>query len=202
MKRPGCGVHPGDLTPSKEAPPKKSTGNVDCAVARPSRRGWRGPAESSRAGLNPETDEEESTVRFMMIIKASAESEAGVMPSAELLAAMGNYNEELAKAGALLAGEGLHPSVRGARVRFSGAERTVVAGPFAPAHELIAGFWLIEAGSLDEVIAWAKRCPNPMAGESEIEIRQLFEAEDLGEALTPELREQEERLRARSAPQR
>ena len=137
----------------------------------------------------------------MMIVKASKDSEAGLMPSEELLAAMGNYNEELAKAGALLAGEGLHPSSRGARVRFSGEKRTIVEGPFAPPHELIAGFWLIQAGSLDEAIAWAKRCPNPMAGESEIEIRQVFEAEDFGESLTPELRQREERLRTQSAAQ-
>jgi hypothetical protein len=114
---------------------------------------------------------------------------------------MGGYNEELARAGALLAGEGLHPSSRGARVRFSGAQRTVATGPFAPARELIAGFWLIQAGSLGEAIEWAKRCPNPMEGESEIEIRQVFEADDFGEAFTPELRQQEERLRARSAEQ-
>lgn len=138
-------------------------------------------------------------MRFMMIVKASKESEAGVMPSEELLAAMGNYNEELAKAGALLAGEGLHPSSRGARVRFSGDKRTAVEGPFAPAHELIAGFWLIQAESLDEAIEWAKRCPNPMEGESEVEIRQVFEAEDFGDSLTPELRQQEERLRAKAA---
>ena len=136
-----------------------------------------------------------------MIVKASKESEAGVMPSEELLAAMGSYNEELVKAGALLAGEGLHPSSRGARIRFSGDKRTVVKGPFAPPHELIAGFWLIQAGSLDEAIEWARRCPNPMEGESEIEIRQVFEAEDFGERLTPELRQQEERLRAQSAEQ-
>ncbi len=140
-------------------------------------------------------------MRFMMIVKASKESEAGVMPSEELLAAMGKYNEELAAAGALLAGEGLHPSSRGARVRFSGERRTVVEGPFAPAEDLIAGFWLIQAGSLDEAIEWARRCPNPMEGESEIEIRQVFEAEDFGESLTPELRQQEERLRAQSAEQ-
>ena len=140
-------------------------------------------------------------MRFMMIVKATTESEAGVMPKEELLAAMGRYNEELAGAGALLAGEGLHPSSRGARVRFSGAQRTVATGPFAPARELIAGFWLIQAGSLGEAIEWAKRCPNPMEGESEIEIRQVFEADDFGEAFTPELREQEERLRARSAEQ-
>ena len=138
-------------------------------------------------------------MRFMMIVKASKDSEAGVMPSEELLAAMGRYNEELAKAGALLAGEGLHPSSRGARVRFAGAQRTVVKGPFAPPDQLIAGFWLIQTGSLDEAIAWAKRCPNPMAGESELEIRQVFEAEDFGECLTPEIRTQEERLRAQSA---
>jgi hypothetical protein len=137
-------------------------------------------------------------VRFMMIVKASKESEAGVMPSEELLTAMGKYNEELANAGMLLAGEGLHPSSRGARVRFSGAERTVVHGPFAETGQLVAGFWLIQAKSLQEAIDWAKRCPNPMAGESEIEIRQVFEAEDFGDALTPELKQQEERLRAQS----
>jgi hypothetical protein len=140
-------------------------------------------------------------MRFMMIVKATKDSENGVMPSEELLTAMGRYNEELANAGALLAGEGLHPSSKGARVRFSGAKRSVVAGPFAPAEDLIAGFWLIQADSLDEAIEWAKRCPNPMEGESEIEIRQVFEAEDFGESLTPELRQQEERLRAQSAEQ-
>ena len=140
-------------------------------------------------------------MRFMMMVKASNDSEAGVMPSEELLAAMGKYNEELAKAGALLAGEGLRPSSRGARVRFSGDRRTVVDGPFAPAQDLIAGFWLIQARSMEEAIEWAKRCPNPMEGESEIEIRQVFEAEDFGECLTPELREQEERLRAQLAEQ-
>lgn len=138
-------------------------------------------------------------MRFMMIVKASKESEAGAMPSEELLAAMGRYNEELARAGALLAGEGLQPSSKGARIRFSGDTREVVKGPFTPPHELIAGFWLIQADSLDEAIAWAKRCPNPMPGESEIEIRQVFEAEDFGECLTPELRQQEERLRAHTA---
>jgi hypothetical protein len=137
----------------------------------------------------------------MMMVRANKDSEAGVMPREELLAAMGKYNEELANAGALLAGEGLHPSSRGARVRFSGERRTVLDGPF-PEKELIAGFWLIQAGSLDEAIEWAKRCPNPMEGDSEIEIRQVFEAEDFGESLTPELREQEERLRAQSESQR
>jgi hypothetical protein len=137
----------------------------------------------------------------MMMVRANKDSEAGVMPREELLATMGKYNEELANAGALLAGEGLHPSSRGARVRFSGERRTVLDGPF-PEKELIAGFWLIQAGSLDEAIEWAKRCPNPMEGDSEIEIRQVFEAEDFGESLTPELREQEERLRAQSESQR
>ncbi|MGH6896946.1 MAG: YciI family protein [Geminicoccaceae bacterium] len=136
-------------------------------------------------------------MRFMMMVKANKDSEAGVMPGEELLAAMGNYNEELVKAGVLLAGEGLHPSSRGARVRFSGHERTVVDGPF-PENELIAGFWLIQVSSKDEAIDWARRCPNPMAGESEIELRQVFEAEDFGPALTPEIRQQEERLRAQS----
>jgi hypothetical protein len=134
-------------------------------------------------------------VRFMMLVRATKDSEAGVMPGEELLAAMGAYNEELANAGVLLAGEGLHPSSKGARVRFSGTRRTVVDGPF-PEKELIAGFWLIEAPSKAAAIEWARRCPNPMEGESEIEIRQVFEAEDFGEASTPELREQEERLRA------
>jgi hypothetical protein len=124
------------------------------------------------------------------------------MPSEELLTAMGKYNEELVNAGVMRAGEGLHPSAKGARVRFSGERRTVTNGPFPEPQQLIAGFWLIEVGSLEEAIDWAKRCPNPMAGESEIEIRQVFETEDFGEALTPELRQQEEQLRARSAAQR
>jgi hypothetical protein len=138
-------------------------------------------------------------MRFMIIVKATADSEAGVMPSAELLAAMGTYNEELVKAGIMKAGEGLHPSRKGARVRFSGARRTVVDGPFAETKELIAGFWLWECQSMQEAIEWVKRCPNPMPGDSEIEIRPVFEAEDFGAEFTPELREQEERLRARIA---
>jgi hypothetical protein len=141
-------------------------------------------------------------VRFMMIVKASKESEAGVMPGEELLAAMGRYNEELVNAGVMRAGEGLHPSSKGARVRFSGEERTVTHGPFPETAQLVAGFWLIEVPSLEDAIAWARRCPNPMPGEAEIEIRQVFEAEDFGETLTPELKEQEERLRARTAAQR
>jgi hypothetical protein len=133
-------------------------------------------------------------MRFMVIVKASEESEAGVMPSEELLTEMGRYNEELVKAGVMLAGEGLHPSSRGVRVRFSGATRTVIDGPFAETKELIAGFWLIQAKSRDEAIEWVKRAP--FDGGTEIEIRQVFETEDFGDALTPELREQEERLRA------
>jgi hypothetical protein len=135
-------------------------------------------------------------MRFMVIVKATQESEAGVMPSEQLLTEMGQYNEELVKAGVMLGGDGLHPSSKGARVRFSGANRTVIDGPFAETKELIAGYWLWEVGSLDEAIEWVKRCPNPMNEESDIEIRQIFEAEDFGEAFTPELREQEERIRA------
>jgi hypothetical protein len=135
-------------------------------------------------------------MRFMVMVKASPESENGVMPTEAQLAEMGRYNEELAKAGVMLAGEGLHPSSNGARVRFSGASRTVVDGPFAEAKELVAGFWIFQCKSLEECVEWVKRCPNPMEGESEIEIRQVFEAEDFGEELTPELREQEERIRA------
>ena len=138
----------------------------------------------------------ENLMRFMILVKATRDSEAGVMPSQELLAAMGRYNEELVKAGIMQAGEGLHPSGKGARVRFSGKERKVIDGPFAETKELVAGFWIWKCASLQEAIDWVKRCPNPMPTESEIEIRQIFEAEDFGEAFTPELREQEERLRA------
>ncbi|MGH8626518.1 MAG: YciI family protein [Gammaproteobacteria bacterium] len=138
-------------------------------------------------------------MRFMILVKADKNSEEGVMPSETLLAEMGKYNEELAKAGVLLAGEGLHPSSKGARVRFSGAKRTVIDGPFAETKELIAGFWLWQVKSKEEAIEWLKRAP---FGETEVEIRQVFEAEDFGPALTPELREQEERLRARLAEKR
>ena len=141
-------------------------------------------------------------MRFMIIVKASADSETGKMPSQELLAEMGKYNEELAKAGVLLAMEGLHPSSKGARVRFSGATRTLVDGPFAETKELIAGFWLIQARSKEEAVEWVKRCPNPMPGDSEIEIRQVFEASDFGDEFTPELREQEERVCAQAAANR
>ena len=133
-------------------------------------------------------------MRFMIIVKATKDSEAGVMPDEKLLTDMGRYNEELVRAGVMLAGEGLHPSLKGARVRFSGAQRTVIDGPFAETKELIAGFWLWQVKSMEEAIDWVKRCPNPMPGDSEIEIRQVFEAEDFGEEFTPELREQEKRV--------
>jgi hypothetical protein len=136
-------------------------------------------------------------MRFMVLIKADKNSEAGVLPNEKLLAEMGKYNEELAKAGVLLAGEGLHPSSKGARVKFSGERRIVTDGPFPETKELIAGFWIWQVKSKEEAIEWVKRCPNPMPGtESEIEIRQVYEAEDFGPAFTPELREQEERIRA------
>ena len=135
-------------------------------------------------------------MRFMVLVKADKNSESGRLPGAELLTAMGTFNEDLAKAGVLLAGEGLHPTSKGARVRFSGKERTVARGPFPESRDLVAGFWLWQVNSLEDAIAWVKRCPNPTGAESEIEIRQVFEAEDFGDALTPELREQEDRLRA------
>jgi hypothetical protein len=138
-------------------------------------------------------------MRFMVIVKADKDTEAGVMPSEQLLADMGSYNEELVKAGIMLAGEGLHPSSKGARVKFSGDKRTVVDGPFAETKELIAGYWLWQCKSLQEAIEWVKRCPNPTGAESVIEIRQVFEAEDFGAEFTPELREQEDRLRAEIA---
>ncbi len=135
-------------------------------------------------------------MRVMVMVKATRESEAGKMPGTELMAAMGNFNEELVKAGVMLAGEGLHPSVRGKRVRFSGSARSVIDGPFANTRELVAGFWLWQVQSMEEAVAWVRRCPNPMEGESEIEIRRVYEAEDFGAEFTPELRAQEDRLRA------
>jgi hypothetical protein len=135
-------------------------------------------------------------MRVMVMVKATSQSEAGKMPSTELLAAMGNFNEELVKAGVLLAGEGLHPSARGKRVHFSGSQRTVIDGPFTETKEVVAGFWLWQVKSMEEAVAWVRRCPNPMEGDSEIEIRPLFEAADFGIELTPELLAQEERLRA------
>ena len=141
-------------------------------------------------------------MRFMVIVKASKDSEAGVMPSEKLLTEMTKFNEEMAKAGIMLVGEGLHPSSRGARIRFSGRNRTVIDGPFAETKELIAGFWIIQVNSLEEAIEWVKRCPNPHNEETEIEIRRVFEAEDFGAEFTPELREREERLRAQTEEQR
>ena len=138
-------------------------------------------------------------MRFMILVKADKNSEAGVLPDEKLLAEMGKFNEELVKAGIMLAGEGLQPSSKGARVKFSGKNRTVVDGPFSETKELIAGFWLWQCKSKEEAIEWVKRCPNPMQGESEIEIRQVFENEDFGAEFTPELREQEDRIRAQIA---
>jgi hypothetical protein len=138
-------------------------------------------------------------MRFMVMVRATKDSEAGVMPEEKLLAEMGKFNEELVKAGVMLSGEGLQPSSKGARVRFSGSKRTVIDGPFAETKELIAGFWMWQVKSKEEAIEWVKRCPNPMPGTSEIEIRQVFEAEDFGAEFTPELREQEERLRSKLA---
>jgi hypothetical protein len=135
-------------------------------------------------------------MRCMVIVKANKDSEAGIMPKEELLAEMGKFNEELAKAGVLLAGDGLQPSSKGKRVRFAGAKRTVIDGPFSETKELIAGFWLWQVRSIEEAVEWVKRCPNPHEGEAEIEIRQVFEMEDFGSELTPELRKQEERVRA------
>ena len=141
-------------------------------------------------------------MRFVVMVKATAESEAGVMPSEKLLAAMNKFNEDLVNAGVMLAGEGLHPSSRGARVKFNGDGRRVVDGPFAETKELVAGFWIWQVKSLEEAIEWAKRCPNPFEhGESELEIRRVFEAEDFGAEFTPELREQEQRLRDKVAAQ-
>jgi hypothetical protein len=141
-------------------------------------------------------------MRFMVIVKATKDTEAGALPDQKILAEMGKFNEELVKAGIMLAGEGLQPTSKGARVRFSGSKRTVIDGPFTESKELIAGFWLWEVKSLDEAIEWVKRCPNPHPGESEIEIRQVFEAADFGAEFTPELREQEERLRAQIEKQK
>ena len=142
-------------------------------------------------------------MRFMIIVKADRNSEAGALPDEKLLAEMGKYNEELAKAGVLLAAEGLHPSSKGARVRFSGTNRTVINGPFPETKDLVAGFWLFQVKSKQEAIEWVKRCPNPFPGtESEIEIRPVFEADDFGAEFTPELREQEERIRAQAAAKR
>jgi hypothetical protein len=138
-------------------------------------------------------------MRFIVMVKASAESEAGVLPSQQLLTEMGKFNEELVKAGVMLEGEGLHPSSKGARLKFSGTKRSVIDGPFAETKELVAGFWIWQVRSKEEAIEWAKRCPNPTGAEGELEIRQIFEADDFGAEFTPELREQEQRLRAQAA---
>jgi len=158
--------------------------------------GPRGHDADLPTGKRPNTITGDLTMRFMIIVKATKESEAGILPSERLLTEMGRFNEDLVKAGIMLAGEGLQPSSKGARVKFSGNTRTVTDGPFAETKELVAGFWLWQCKSKEEAIEWVKRCPNPMSGESEIEIRQVFEAEDFGAEFTPELREQEERLRA------
>ena len=139
----------------------------------------------------------ENDMKVMVMVKATTDSEAGAMPSTELLEAMGKFNEELVNAGVMLAGEGLHPSARGVRVAFDGPQRRVIDGPFAETRELVAGFWLWQVRSLDEAVEWAKRCPNPMPGPSELEIRPIFEAEDFGSEFTPELRAQEAALRQR-----
>jgi hypothetical protein len=141
-------------------------------------------------------------MRVMVIVKATKDSEAGVLPSEKLLTAMGNFNEELVKAGVMLAGEGLHPSSKGKRIRFSGEKRTVIDGPFTETKELIAGFWLWQVRSMDEAVEWVKRCPNPMNTDSDIEIRPVFEASDFGAEFTPELRAQEERLLKQIAEQK
>jgi hypothetical protein len=138
-------------------------------------------------------------MRVMVIVKASKDSEAGALPDEKILTEMGTFNEELVKAGVMLAGEGLHSSAKGKRVRFSGSRRTVVDGPFAETKELIAGYWIWKVNSMEEAVEWVKRCPNPHNEDSEIEIRQIFEDEDFGESFTPELREQEQRLRAQIA---
>ena len=135
-------------------------------------------------------------MRVMVIVKATADSEAGCMPSEQLMLDMGRYNEDLVKAGVMLAGDGLHPSSRGKRVRFSGANRTVIDGPFAETKELIAGYWIWQVRSMEEALEWVRRCPNPMPGDSDIEIRPIFEASDFGEAYTPEVQAQEDRVRA------
>ena len=137
-------------------------------------------------------------MKVMVFVKANEESEQGVMPSEEMLSEMMSFNEELVKAGVMLAGDGLHPSSKGVRVNFSGKDRQVIDGPFAETKELVAGFWIFQVKSLEEAVEWVKRCPNPMPGESEIEIRQIFEPDDFGEAFTPEQREREERLRAQA----
>jgi hypothetical protein len=156
-----------------------------------------------RAPMDEAAWRKDTTMRVMVIVKATKNSEAGIMPSEKLLAEMGGYNEELVKAGIMLAGDGLHPSSKGKRIKFSGSRRTVVDGPFTETKELIAGFWIWQVRSMEEAVEWARRCPDPMPGEDgELEIRPIFEAEDFGEDFTAELREQEERLRLEIERQR
>ena len=175
----------------------RATSEVSASILANSSKGRQPRFEIDFAAVPPQQlIQEEVTMRFMVMVKATSQSEAGTMPSTELLAAMGNFNEELVKAGVLLAGEGLHPSAKGKRVHFSGSRRTVIDGPFTETKELVAGFWLWQVKSMEEAVEWVRRCPNPMEGDSEIEIRPLFEAADFGAELTPELRAQEERLRA------
>jgi hypothetical protein len=190
-----------DFHPSPDLPKdRRASVSNSRSLVRRIRRACILPAEIDRAaGSAPETAEGETTMRFMILIKADANTEAGVMPGERLLTEMGRFNEELVKAGLMLAGEGLHPSSKGARVRFSGAKTTVVDGPFAETKELIAGFWIWQVASRDEAIEWVKRIPNPEGTDFEVEIRQVFEAEDFGDEFTPELREQEDRLRAEIA---
>jgi hypothetical protein len=175
----------------------RATSEVSASILANSSKGRQPRFEIDFAAVPPQQlIQEEVTMRVMVMVKATSQSEAGTMPSTELLAAMGNINEELVKAGVLLAGEGLHPSAKGKRVHFSGSRRTVIDGPFTETKELVAGFWLWQVKSMEEAVEWVRRCPNPMEGDSEIEIRPLFEAADFGAELTPELRAQEERLRA------
>ncbi len=161
--------------------------------------GWRFPIRPSRNGAIGAPVTQESDMRVMVLVKATAESETGAMPSTELLTAMGKFNEELVNAGVMLAGEGLHPSAKGKRIHFDGTDRTVSDGPFGATGELVCGYWIWQVKDMAEAVAWAKRCPNPMSGPSDLEIRPIFEAADFGAALTPELAAQEERLRERTA---
>ena len=181
-------------------PPKFPLGDVDLSQLLTRQISETRKSDIATVRLRPDTTQsqrKDTTMKVMVIVKATKNTEAGVMPSEKLLAEMGKYNEELVKAGIMLAGEGLHPSVKGKRIQFSGGKRTVVDGPFAETKELIAGYWIWQVKSMEEAVEWARRCPDPMPGEdAELEIRPVFEAEDFGKEFTPELRAQEERLRA------
>jgi hypothetical protein len=188
--QPGCGkIETRDFLPKRDELCRFRAFSFDVQIE----RGLRVLKSGSNSKIG------EITMRVMVMVKASKESEAGVLPSQELLAAMGKYNEELVKAGIMLAGEGLRPSSAGKRVRFSGNKRTVIDGPFAETKELVAGYWIWQVRSMEEAVEWLKRCPNPMPGDSEVEIRPVFEAADFGENFTPDLREQEGRLREKIA---